>query len=335
MKRFSLTDLTGAVPPGPLRWLAAMAIGGGCGAVVGAIRLVLTGLMPGVAPFAFVYPGVMMATLLGGWLAGLVTAALTISFAWYWLMVPSGSADGALALPTLKVVLIAAGLTLLVAELFRRRVNAAAAERERQIAERDLFLAEFEHRVKNNFATVASLLELQRRRADPAAAEALSAALNRVESIARAHRYLYRGEPGPGSVEMRDYLGDLCKALGESLSLGNRIVLECESDSVRMPRDRAVSIGLVVNELVTNAAKHAFAGRDSGRISVAFQAMDGACVLSVNDDGIGLEAARHARLAPGGGLGTRLIDAFARQAGGVISTTSDPAGTRAVVTVAA
>ncbi|MBX9796599.1 sensor histidine kinase [Sphingomonas sp.] len=330
----AITDLPGAFPPGPARWLVAVAIGGACGAAVGLLRLTLTGLMPGVAPFAFVYPGVMLATLMGGWLAGLVTAALTISFAWFWLMAPASTAAITQPQPTLIVVITAATLTLVVAELFRRLVNAAAAERDRQIAERDLFLAEFEHRVKNNFATVASLLELQRRRADPAAAEALSAALNRVESIARAHRYLYRGPAGPGTVEMRDYLGDLCKALGMALTLGNRITLDCQSDSAALPRDRAVSIGLIVNELVTNAAKHAFVGRDNGRIAVSFRLIADGWTLSVSDDGIGMASTQSGDAAPEGGLGIRLIDAFARQAGGTMAFASDSTGTRAVLTVA-
>src|SRR5690606_3710240 len=101
-------------------------------------------------------------------------------------------------------------------------------------------------------------LDLQRRRAsDPGTQEALGAALSRVESIARAHRHLYRGGGSAGSVEMKDYLPDLCAALADALFLHGTITLQCTTDSVQMPRDRAVSIGLVVNELVTNAVKHA------------------------------------------------------------------------------
>jgi len=93
-----------------------------------------------------------------------------------------------------------------------------------------------------------------------------------------------------------------------------------------VPRDRAVSIGLIVNELVTNAAKHAFVGRESGRIEVTFRNRGGGWTLSVVDNGVGLPA-KGAPVSPGS-LGTRLIDAFARQAEARLQAESDVAGTR-------
>jgi len=97
-----------------------------------------------------------------------------------------------------------------------------------------------------------------------------------------------------------------------------------------LPRDRAVSIGLIVNELVTNAAKHAFAGRETGRIEVRFEAAAPGWKLVVRDDGIGMpEKPRAAR--KDGGLGQKLIDGFVRQARGTAKTESGLDGT--VVTV--
>jgi len=206
-------------------------------------------------------------------------------------------------------------------------VRRASAERDREVAERDLFLQEFDHRVKNNFALVASLLDLQRRRAAEAATvEALGDALSRVESIARAHRHLYRGGSTVGEVDIAAYLRELCAALSDSLFLRTSITLLCDSDHAQIARDRAVSIGLVVNELVTNAVKHAFAGREAGEIRVEFRRHDGGYLLTVRDDGIGMNedtpvADRQS------GLGQRLIDAFARQAGGTLSRDTGPSGT--------
>ena len=200
-------------------------------------------------------------------------------------------------------------------------------ERDREIADRDLFLEEFDHRVKNNFAIVAGLLDMQRRRAtDPATNDALGIAAARVDSIARAHRHLYRGGQ-PGLVEMQDYLGDLCAALEEALLLRGGFKLECEITPAAVERDRAVSIGLVINELVTNAAKHAFTGRESGTIVVRLDKRGDGMTVSVADDGIGVP---DVPLTPeaGNGLGTRLIAAFARQAGGTLHTDSDRTGTR-------
>ena len=189
--------------------------------------------------------------------------------------------------------------------------------------------------MKNNFAIVAGLLDLQKRRAaDPATAEALAIAQMRVDSIARAHRHLYRGTGQPGTVEMRDYLGDLCTALSEALFLRGGITLSCHADQAAVPRDRAVSIGLVVNELVTNAAKHAFPGRDLGSITVTFRnRTGGGWSLAVTDDGVGLPE-RKPTAGTDDGLGSRLIEAFARQAGGTVTTDTDRTGTRVTLDLA-
>lgn len=301
------------------------------------VRMIFDIIAGGAAPFALIYPAIMLATLFARAFAGAVTAMIMILYVWYALYPIQGSfrfenAAGAFAV---AVVAITAIITIAIAEMFRRTAHKATQERDRQIEDRDLFLAEFDHRMKNNFAIVAGLLDMQKRRAsDPATAEALGAAQRRVDSIARAHLHLYRGSNQPGRVEIRDYLGDLCAALSESLFLKGGIILTCDSDEAAVPRDRAVSIGLVVNELVTNAAKHAFPGRDLGTITVSFRAKEDGWILEVADDGVGM-ATTAAAPSPDHGLGGRLIEAFARQAGGTISTASDASGTRVTMALAA
>jgi two-component sensor histidine kinase len=291
----------------------------------------------GAAPFALIYPAIMLATLFARAFAGSIVATIMILYIWYHLFPIEDSfrfanAAGAFSV---AVVTITAVMTIVIAELFRRAAHSATQERDRQIQDRDLFLAEFDHRMKNNFAIVAGLLDMQKRRAsDPATAEALEAAQQRVDSIARAHLHLYRGSDQPGTVEISDYLGDLCAALSESLFLKGGITLTCDSDEAAVPRDRAVSIGLVVNELVTNAAKHAFPGRDLGRITVSFRTKENGWVLQVEDDGVGMPATIAAP-GPDHGLGTRLIEAFARQASGTITTASDQGGTSVTMALAA
>ncbi len=134
---------------------------------------------------------------------------------------------------------------------------------------------------------------------------------------------------------MRDYLSDLCAALADALFLRGGITLSCDADESSVPRDRAVSIGLVVNELVTNAAKHAFPGRDIGTIKVMFRNRSGGgWTVTVSDDGVGLPEAP-AVTGPDNGLGGRLIEAFARQAGGALTTDSDRTGTRVTLELSA
>lgn len=301
------------------------------------IRAGLDRITVGAAPFALIFPMAMLATLFAGIRAGVGVALPALLWAWFYVMPVrrSFAFDDPAGPSIVLVVAITAMITLGVAQAFRQAVVRAQRERERQIAERDLFLREFEHRVKNNFAIVISLLELQRRRADPTTADALGAALARVEGIARAHQHLYRGAAHqPGTVEISTYLVELCAALGDALSLAHGIEIHCDSDRAPVSRDRAVSIGLIVNELVTNAAKHAFPDREQGRIDVGCRVVPQGLKLTVADNGVGMraDAPRNDRR---GGLGTRLVDAFARQAGGQVTVESDEAGTRVEVQLAA
>jgi len=338
MTRVSDFDLCERLAPTLPIWMTQVGVGLVCAGAAWLVRLFFDLVAGGAAPFALVYPAIMLATLFGRAFAGSVAASVMIAYTWYYLYPIRNSfrfedATGAFAV---AIVIVTALITILIAETFRRIAHQATRERDRQIADRDLFLAEFDHRMKNNFAIVAGLLDLQKRRTtDPGTVEALATAQMRVDSIARAHRHLYRGTDQPGMVEMRDYLGDLCAALAESLFLPGGISLACDSDAAAVPRDRAVSIGLVVNELVTNAAKHAFPGRDRGTITVTFRNRpEGGWTLAVADDGVGMPD-RAGVPGPDHGLGSRLVEAFARQAGGRIATDSDTTGTRVAMTLAA
>lgn len=329
MVRLAELDLPDRLAPTVPRLVTQIGVALLCAASAEVARLLVNLLAPGSAVFALTFPAIMVATLFARWPAGLIASFLSITYSYYVFFLPTALLRSAVS-PVLSVfaIVVAALLTVALADLFRRAVRRAAAERDRQIAERDLFLAEFDHRVKNNFMIVAGLLDMQKRRAtDPATVEALGTAQTRVDSFARAHRHLYRdGAADPGAVEMRDYLIDLCGALSDALFLRGGITLACDSDAAAVPRDRAVSIGLVVNELVTNAAKHAFRGRDLGHIAVQFRTKAGAgWTVSVADDGVGMPAA--SAPAEGHGLGSRLIEAFARQAGGTLRTDSDATGT--------
>lgn len=330
MRRVGEIDLPDRLAPGIPVWATQIGVGVLCAGGAGVVRLFFDMASPGTGPFALVFPALILATLFARWPAGVLTAAISILYAWRFVLVKEDLTADALADPSgisrTLVISVAAAITIFIAEGFRRAVRHAAAERDREIADRDLFLAEFDHRMKNNFAIVAGLLDMQKRRAEhPATTAALETARMRVESIAQAHRHLYRGSDRLGVVEMGDYLHQLCGALAEALFLSGKVTLVCEAEAAQVPRDRAVSIGLIVNELVTNAAKHAFVGRETGRIEVSFRNRGGGWTLAVADNGVGLPP-KGAPVSPGS-LGTRLIDAFARQAEGRLHTESDPTGT--------
>lgn len=331
MGRIAELDLPSRLAPYLPAWATQLLFGLFCAAVAALLRAVIDTVAPSAGPFALGFPAALLATLFARWQAGAVTSVLTILYSWYYLLPPQESfafaepSDG----PRVLIAVFAYGCIVAIADGFRVAVRHTAAERDRQIAERDLLLEEFDHRVKNNFALVASLLDMQRRRAgDQATADALGAALSRVESIARAHRHLYRGAASAGSVDMAAYLHELCSALAEALFLRGAINLSCQADHAAMPRDRAVSIGLVINELVTNAAKHAFEGREAGSIHVEFRGRDTGWRVTVADDGSGIQPREGAR---DGRLGQRLVEAFVKQAGGTIATETGEAGTTVTV----
>ncbi|MFL9839474.1 histidine kinase dimerization/phosphoacceptor domain -containing protein [Sphingomonas sp. ST-64] len=336
MSRIGQLDLPDRLAPALPIWATQVGCGLVCAGAGTMIRSLIDAFSFGAGPFAIGYPMVMLATLFGRWQAGLIAATLTVLYSWYFLLPEASSfvfanpAD----MPRTVVNTVSYALVVALAELFRMAVRAATAERDAELAARNLYLAEFDHRVKNNFMIVTSMLDLQRRRStEPATVEALTAALARVESIARAHRHLYLGSgETPGTVDMATYLAELCSALSDTLFLGASITLDCASDTVRLPRDRAVAIGLVVNELATNAAKHAFVGRDAGSIQIRFTQHARGYRLIVRDDGIGMPPER-LEAGRDGGLGKRLTEAFARQAGGELRIDSGPEGTVATLEI--
>ena len=219
-----------------------------------------------------------------------------------------------------------------MAQLFRASSRSEAAHGRAEVAERDLMLRELEHRMKNNFQTVAALLSTQLRRAtDEPAREALREALNRVTSISQAHANLYAFGDHTQGVDMAVYLRELCGNLAVALLLGEKVRLKCCVEPGALDRDRAVAIGLIVNELVTNAAKHAFAEGAAGQISVAFEREANGYRLIVEDDGRGLPSDYATRRH---GLGRGLVEAFTRQAGGSLKVVEAP-GARFEVDLAA
>ncbi|WP_375398331.1 sensor histidine kinase [uncultured Sphingomonas sp.] len=335
MARIGELDLPDRLAPTVPRWVTQLSFALLCAAAATIIRIVINAIAPGSAIFALVFPAIMVATLFGRWQSGLLTTAITVFYT-YFAAYRGTPAAAAVASPssTLFAILATAMLTVALAELFRRAVRRATQERDREIAERDLLLAEFDHRVKNNFAIVAGVLDIQRRRVtEPAAAEALTSALMRVESVARAHRHLYRNGQAE-MVDIRDYLVELCGALADALLLRGGVTLTCDADQAPVGRDRAVSMGLVINELVTNAAKHAFIGRDSGTIGVSWRRHESGAGwrLMVTDDGVGMPERQPASRRDGG-LGQRLIEAFAQQARGTLSSVSDATGTRVTLDI--
>ena len=135
--------------------------------------------------------------------------------------------------------------------------------------------------------------------------------------------------PNSGSVHIDDYLRDLCVALEETATADRRVTFACDAERAPINRDKAIVIGLLVNEVATNSIKHAF-GENRGRISVRFRPENGRHVLSISDDGRGISDDAGDGGRPG--LGMRLIEALAQQGNGTVERTTGPGGTTFTIT---
>ncbi len=183
--------------------------------------------------------------------------------------------------------------------------------------EKQALLRELQHRVKNSLATIASLvgLELEKAAAQETR-EALDLLRSRIESLSALYTMLYeRAETR--EVELGQYLQLVVQSLEKSQLAGDgRVKFRTEMDNVKMDAKRASSLGLVVNELVMNAIKHAFPGNAKGTISVAVAAKEGGAVIEVSDDGRGLPEGFD--LPKAKGMGLSLVELLARQVGGTL-----------------
>jgi two-component sensor histidine kinase len=201
---------------------------------------------------------------------------------------------------------------------------------DKRNAENELLLKEIHHRVKNNLEVVSSLLELQSAQLDhPAAQAAMLASQHRVSSMGIIHQKLYQGE-NLGSIEMRDYFLHLGDSVLNSFNVGDRIKITCPMPSLELDIDLAVPIGLIANELLTNALKYAFVGGRPGEIQISLtQAGPGSetvddLLFELKDNGVGRPAQAPAQ---GSGFGTQLIGLLARQLEGHL-TYQDQPGTK-------
>lgn len=208
------------------------------------------------------------------------------------------------------------------------RLKDAEAQKEAALRQKELLFRELNHRVKNNLQLISSLLSIQSRRIkDSAAREEFRTAQQRVRAIASLHARLYQSADGIDRVETHHYLRELVDQLRALLLAERRdvkLAFECDEFTVNV--DRATSIGLIVNELVSNAAKYAFAG-GGGTISVDLRVDNGVCVLRVADDGVGKPSID----SEAAGVGLKLVSLFAAQLDGQIVEESD-GGLRVTVT---
>jgi PAS domain S-box-containing protein len=201
---------------------------------------------------------------------------------------------------------------------------AAHAAMEASLREKTLLLNEVHHRVKNNLQIVASLLDIHSRSAEGAAREVLRDSRSRVGVIAMTHQLLYEGSNFSG-LEFGPYLGKLVQLLKQTYvreTTNVELHLDVPALGMRIETHKTVPSGLIVNELVVNSYKHAFAGRTTGRIRVSARRVGPQAVLEVGDDGAGLPAGFEP--ANSRSMGYQLVFMLAQQIGAEVEILPGP-----------
>lgn len=196
-------------------------------------------------------------------------------------------------------------------------------ERKSADARQAQLFDELNHRVKNSLTIVSGFLHIQARDAPPAARAHLLKAVDRVQSVAQVHGALYRGAQRD-TVDFAAYLEDLCEGLSQSLIADRRVTLEVHTEPAELPVDVAIPLGMVVNELVTNAVKYAYPEPRCGVVSVRLGRDGEGLELEIGDAGQGLP---QDLAGAKGRLGMRLVNSLVAQVGGELVVSRHPGTT--------
>ncbi len=222
------------------------------------------------------------------------------------------------AIVTVLWLLVPLSLALLGGSMLTARVLRLGARNERNLAtalaHNEVLFREIHHRVKNNLQSVASLLQMQ-----PIPREIKTNMGQRIAAMSAVHEHIYRSNSF-ATVDVEGYL----QTLIESIRAGHdpRVQVIEELEDVAVDKDNATPLGLILNEVVSNAFKHAFPDEREGAVAVHLTRLDDATgQLTVADNGIGFDPEQPAK-----GIGRRLISALTQQLGGTSHFDSSPEG---------
>lgn len=226
--------------------------------------------------------------------------------------------------------LLGASISQALAQESVRRAKEVAEREVREARDRaELLLREVNHRVANSLQLVASLVTMQKSLVDDEGARnALVETQSRITAIAQIHRRLYTSMD-VANIDMDAYLGGLVEELDQAMrATGSRSALKLAAEPIAVPTDKAISLAVIVVELVTNAAKYAYPDGAEGEVRIVLARNGGGVSLAVEDDGVGYDGAS----APqGSGLGGRIIGAMAVNLRSELQFDLAHKGTRAMI----
>lgn len=286
------------------------------------VRLV-TATDPYDHPFIFFVPAIVLAAILFDRGSGIYAVFLSALIAIYALIAPATSPT-VTAADDLAAVVVFVAVSLITAVLIEslhsafsdlQQAHSELGQTRKRLDEalhaRDILLEEVSHRIKNDMATLATTLTMQARDTRTEEAQtALRTAAERLQVLSRVHSKL-RASAMDVDVDSKAFIEDLCGDLGTSLVAMRPIAVEVSAESHRLSLNRAVPLGLIINELLTNALKYAFPADREGRIQILFERRDEGFHLCVCDNGVGFPEGERTE-----GLGTRLVRALSAQLGG-------------------
>jgi len=221
------------------------------------------------------------------------------------------------------LILILIGVAWVI--ILKRQVAAKTRQIQQSLEQKEILLREIHHRVKNSLSIVSGLLQLQIMSADSEkVSDILKDSQARIQSVGMIHEKLYKTN-SLDDLELGKYIKDLVESIHETFSeLMDSVTLQFDLDEITLETDRVVHCGLLVNELVVNAFKHAFSEQSSGLLRVSLKKKNGEVVLSVCDNGPGLSD--DFKLEGDDNLGTMLITSFAENLDATIEITEPEEG---------
>ena len=230
-------------------------------------------------------------------------------------------------LGALGLLLAVIGFSFYSSRQAGQKLSAQKALVDQSLAEKEVLLREIHHRVKNNLQIISSLLQKQARIAGDSDAKRMAKeGQERIQSMALIHENLYQSEQLSG-VNIRSYLEDLGANISRSHSKPDtNIKLDLAVADEHLDLDTAIPVGLILNELLTNAYKYAFPEGKAGQIQVIFQRIGDHFELEVNDNGVGLPTDHAERVKKS--LGHNLVTGLVRQLEGTMKWLEPEQGTK-------
>lgn len=191
-------------------------------------------------------------------------------------------------------------------------VEARTRDLQAALDQRTALLHELDHRVKNNLQLISSLMMMQARHAtDPAVKTVLDSMLGRLNAVATVHRRLFQSEDVQGfdlSEFVRDLVCDLQSSAGRP-----ELTFDCRLSPVQVPAAKAASLALLINELLTNAVRHAYPPGEAGRVRVSIRKKDSQLRIEIADAGVGRCSPPGGAADEGKGFGLTIVELVGRQ----------------------